>query len=73
MIQAIYIAPQHRASLQASNYANLIAFQGIQGDRFCRKSRHTERNITFLASEQVDRFNQTFSTQVTWRKLAVTS
>lgn len=68
MIEAIYTAPKNRAPLQSLSYANLIAFQGIQGDRFCRKSRHTERNITLMAAEQVDWFNQQFSTSVDWAR-----
>ena len=66
MIEAIYTAPKHRQPLQSHTYANLIAFQGIQGDRFCRKTRQSHRNITLMAVEQVDWFNQQFSSAVDW-------
>ncbi|MGH1374196.1 MAG: MOSC domain-containing protein [Cellvibrionaceae bacterium] len=66
MIEAIYVAANKRESLQNCDFANVIAYQGLAGDRYCRRSLSTKYNVSFMAVEQVERFNRRHETAITW-------
>ena len=66
MIEAIYLAPRKREPLQSCDFANVIAFQGLAGDRYCRKSVSSKHNVSFMAVEQVEQFNRRHDAAITW-------
>jgi len=61
IIKQIYIAKTSGAAPQAISSAQLIAGQGIQGDRYFRCSSDTKNDpsteITLIEQEQIDQFN----------------
>ncbi len=66
MIEAIYLAPSKREPLQTCDFANVIAFQGLAGDRYCRKSVSSKYNVSFMAVEQIELFNRRHGAAIAW-------
>ncbi len=66
MIEAIYIAANKREPLLTCDFANVIAYQGLAGDRYCRKSASSKRNVSFMAVEQIEYFNRRHEAAITW-------
>jgi MOSC domain-containing protein YiiM len=58
MIRAIFIAAEPQAKQRAVNKIDVIAHQGIVGDRNFGQHRWPGQNVTLIENENIDNFNQ---------------
>jgi len=57
-IDSIFITTTSGAPMQSMATAELVAGRGIRGDRNYREVEPHEEQITFIAAEEIERFNQ---------------
>lgn len=66
-IVALYLAPANGQPLQPCQSVQLLALQGIAGDRHCSiDQRHPGQNLTLIEQEQIDHYNTTHGQQLGW-------
>jgi MOSC domain-containing protein YiiM len=56
-VESIFVAANSGESMQLVATATLVAGSGIHGDRNYREGEAHEGQITFIAGEEIDRFN----------------
>ncbi|MCU4675851.1 hypothetical protein N7931_09410 [Catenovulum sp. 2E275] len=66
MIQAIFIAQQHKQALSELESVQCAAGQGIWGDRNFGKNKWPGQNLTLIEAEAIAQFNQTFQQTISW-------
>jgi len=64
MIQAIFIAPEPKAQQHSVTQIDVIAHQGIIGDRNYEQHRWQGQNITLIEIEHINAFNQQYQQKI---------
>ncbi|QDT78996.1 MOSC domain protein [Gimesia maris] len=60
MITAIFISPEPQADQEQVERIELVASQGIVGDRNFGKANCPGQNLTLIESEEIENYNQTY-------------
>mgnify|MGYP003661053894 FL=1 len=60
MITAIFISPEPQADQEQVGRIELVAGQGIVGDRNFGKANCPGQNLTLIESEEIENYNQTY-------------
>ncbi len=60
MITAIFVAPKARQPQLQVDTVQVVFGCGITGDRHFKKSKRPGQNITFIAAETIENFNQAY-------------
>ncbi len=60
MITAIFISPEPQADQEQVERIELVAGQGIVGDRNFGKTNCPGQNLTLIESEEIENYNQTY-------------
>ena len=64
MILAIYVSGKKGEEQSAVSEVDVVAGCGIVGDRNFRKTRWSGQNITFIESEEIDKYNRNYSQDI---------
>ena len=64
MIIAMYVSGKRGEQQRAANEVDVVAGCGIVGDRNFRKARWPGQNITFIESEEIDRYNRDYAQDI---------
>lgn len=64
MIEKLFIAKKHRATQTQVAYIEVVAGEGIIGDRHYGKSSWPGQNITLIAAEEIEKFNALYKQEI---------
>ena len=64
MIKALFITENSGEALQPCNQVQVVAGAGIVGDRNFKKEQWPGQNITFVASEAIEKFNNDYQQSI---------
>lgn len=65
MIEAIFITPGHNLELQKLPSCSVVKNKGIIGDRYFDKQNPIGQNISFIAIESIQDYNQKYQQAIT--------